>query len=288
MGVVILIFFGAVVRYLSRQPGLDGKAFTQPFYDPASFSLPLVFTGTSIAALTYIGFDGISTLSEEAENPRRDVLLATVLTCLITGVLASLQVYAAQLVWPDYRTYPDIDTAYVHVAGRAGGPWLFQLVNFTLLAATVGSGSGAHLAAARLLYGMGRDNAIPRSFFGAIESKRGIPRNNVIFLGGLAMLGAFMLSYQLSAELLNFGAFIAFMGVNAAAFLHCRRRGDGWRSGNLIPPLLGFAICGYIWLCLRRPAKLIGGAWLAVGVVYGAIRTRGFRRSLLSFELPPE
>jgi amino acid transporter len=288
MGVVILIFLGAVVRYLWRQPGLDSRAFAQPFYDPSTFSLPVVFTGTSIAALTYIGFDGISTLSEEAENPRRNVLLATVLTCLVTGVLATLEVYAAQLVWPDYRTYPDVDTAYVHVAGRAGGPWLFQLVNFTLLAATVGSGSGAHLAAARLLYGMGRDNAIPRSFFGVIEPKRGIPRNNVVFLGLAAMLGAFVLSYQLSAELLNFGAFIAFMGVNAAAFVHRLRGANGRRSAGLIPPVLGFAICGYIWLSLRRPAKIIGGLWLAVGVIYGAIRTRGFRKGLLSFGLPEE
>src|SRR5205085_4289486 len=144
---------------------------------------------------------------------------ATVLVCLITGVLASIEVYAAQLVWPSI-TFPDIDTAYVHVAGRIGGLSLFHLVNLTLLVANIGSGMGAQLAAARLLYGMGRDNAIPKSFFGVIEAKHGIPRNNVLFVGGLALLGAFLLSYQLGAELLNFGAFIAFMGVNAAAFTH--------------------------------------------------------------------
>ena len=256
-------------------PGLNSQTFTTPFYDPATFSWPLIFTGTSVAALTYIGFDGISTLSEEVENPRRNVLLATVLTCVITGVLASLEVYGAQLVWPDFKSYPDVDTAYVYVAGRAGGQWLLQLVNFTLLVATIGSGSGAHLAAARLLYGMGRDDALPRKFFGVIEPKRGIPRNNVVFVGALALVGAFTLSYQLGAELLNFGAFIAFMGVNAAAFLRYWVRAEKRRWINFLPPLLGFAICLYIWLSLRTPAKVAGSAWVVFGIIVRGHKDHG-------------
>ena len=103
---------------------LDGAALARPFYDPATFSWDTVSTGTSLAVLTYIGFDGISTLSEEAKNPRRNILLATVLVCLFTGIVGSLQVYLAQLIWPDWSSYPDVDTAFVHVAGRAGGPIL--------------------------------------------------------------------------------------------------------------------------------------------------------------------
>ena len=183
MSVVIVAFFAAAIRYVMQH----GAMWTQPFYDPATFSLPAISKGTSLAVLTYIGFDGISTLSEEAHNPRRNILLATVFTCLLTGVLATLQVYLGQLVWPDYRTYPDADTAFVHVAGRAGGPVLFQALNLTLLVASLGSGMGAQLAGARLLYGMGRDSVIPRAFFGAIESKRRIPRNNVLFIGGIIL-----------------------------------------------------------------------------------------------------
>src|SRR5581483_2882069 len=102
---VIVYFFVAAVRYLLHQPAVS---LTRPFYDPATFSWQAISTGTSIAVLTYIGFDGISTLSEEVHNPRRNILLATVLTCLITGLLATLEVYAGQLVWPDYATYPDV------------------------------------------------------------------------------------------------------------------------------------------------------------------------------------
>src|SRR5436305_1085459 len=220
MAIVIVLFLIAAVRYLLRTAHPSSLGFfTHPFYDPGTFSRQAVLTGTSIAVLTYLGFDGISTLSEEAEDPRRNILLATVLVCLITGILASVEAYIAQLVWPS-TDFPDVDTAYVYVAGRAGGAALFQIVNVTLLVANIGSGMAAHLGAARLLYGMGRDDAIPKKFFGRIEPKHGVPRNNVIFVGVLALLGALVLSYQLGAELLNFGAFIAFMGVNAAAFTH--------------------------------------------------------------------
>ncbi len=286
MSVVIVLFLVAAVRYLLHMPGYPPGFFTRPFYDPQTFSASAVFTGTSIAVLTYIGFDGISTLSEEAENPRRNILLATVLVCLITGVLASVEVYAAQLVWPSSQ-FPDVDTAYVHVAGRVGGALLFQIVNMTLLVANMGSGMAAQLAAARLLYGMGRDNAIPKSFFGAIEPKHGIPRNSVLFVGALALGGAFLLTYQLGAELLNFGAFIAFMGVNASAFARYYLRAEEKRLGNLVPPVLGFLICGFIWLNLRWQAKLAGAIWLALGLAYGAYKTRGFR-TLMAFDASGE
>ncbi len=289
LSVVVLLFLGYALRHIlgaSLSPG----DLTRPFYDPETFSLPVVLTGTSIACLTYIGFDGISTLSEEVENPRRNVLLATVLTCLATGVIASLTVYAAQVVWGDWKGFPDVDTAFVHVAGKAGGVALFGVVNAALLVANVGSGTGAHLGAARLLYGMGRDNALPRSFFGFIDPRRNIPRNNVLLVGALALLGGFTLTYQLGAEMLNFGAFIAFMGVNLAAFTHYWVRGDKQKRTwlDFVLPLLGFLICLYIWLSLRWQAKVFGGLWLLAGIVYGAIKTRGFRKSLVSFELPPE
>ena len=168
MGAVVLVFLGYALHYILHQPH-QASDFLRPFYDPKTFSLPAVSTGTAIAVLTYIGFDGVSTLSEEVENPQRNILRAIVLTCLITGVLASIEVYAGQLIWPDFRHYPDVDTAFVYIAGRAGGVFLFTLVNLVLLVATVGSGFGSQLAAGRLLFSMGRDNAIPRKFFGVLD-----------------------------------------------------------------------------------------------------------------------
>jgi amino acid transporter len=286
LGVVIILFFAAAARTIFLAPDPPPNRFLLPFYDPSTFSLKAVSTGTSIAILTYIGFDGISTLSEEAHDPRRNILLATVLTCLVTGVLAASQVYAAQLVWPRHDGFPDVDTAFPFIAGQAGGRFLFFTVNLALLLATVGSGTGSHLAAGRLLYGMGRDNAIPRRFFSALDPRAQIPRNNILLVGGLALLGALRLTYQQGAELLNFGAFIGFMGVNIAAFVRYYVRSATRTLLDLAPPLLGFVVCLYIWWNLNDNSKLAGLAWLAAGLLYGAWKTRGFRHQVDA--APPE
>lgn len=280
LGVVILLFVGAAVRYLWLQPpdGLSG--WTKPFYDPQTFSFSAVSAGASLAVLTYIGFDGISTLSEEVVNPRRNILRASVLVCLITGVLASIQVYLAQLVWPG-TTFPDQDTAFCFVAGKAGGQWLFFSVNIALLIATIGSGSGAHLGAGRLLYGMGRDNAIPKKFFGVVSARTQVPSNNIILVGAFVLAGAFLLTYTLGAQLLNFGALIAFMGVNASTFVRYFLRSDHKRFWPFILPLLGFVVCLYLWLSLDIKAKIVGLCWLSTGVLYGAWRTSWFRKPLV-------
>ena len=314
MGIVVVAIFVAGARYIFGAP--HGAAyFTRPFYDPATFSLGGLFGCTSIAVLTYIGFDGISTLSEEAENPRRNILLATVLTCLVIGVLSALEVYVAQLIWPASQPFPDVNTAYSYVAGRSWAP-LFSIVGFTLLLANFGSGLGSQIGAARLLYGMGRSNALPKSFFGAVDEKHHIPRNNIFLVGGVALIGAFLLeivagyktyslgssplswdtfkkimnggeAYGLGAEMLNFGALIAFMGVNVAALLRYYVRAQVKKLGFLIPPALGFVICLALWLNLSRPAILVGSIWMAAGIAFGVWKTKGFRETL-SFEIPPE
>jgi putrescine importer len=314
MGMVVVAIFVASARYIFGTHH-DAAYFARPFYDPATFTFAGLFGCTSIAVLTYIGFDGISTLSEEAENPRRNILLATVLTCLVIGVLSAFEVYAAQLIWPASDPFPDVNTAYSYVAGRAWKP-LFPIVGMTLLLANFGSGMAAQIGAARLLYGMGRSNALPKSFFGAVDAKHRIPRNNVFVVGIVALVGAFVLeivagyktynlgtnglswgtfvkilnggeAYGLGAEMLNFGALIAFMGVNAAALLRYYVRSSEKKLGFLIPPALGFVICLALWLNLSKPAIIVGSIWMVAGIAFGVWKTNGFRNPL-SFDLPSE
>jgi len=288
MGVVIAIFFIASARYIFSHPQGGASFFTLPFYDPHTFKLSSILGGTSLAVLTYIGFDGISTLSEEVENPKRNILLATVLTCLVIGILSAFEVYVAQLTWPTAQAFPDVDTAFVQVANRVGGAWFFVAMNLTLMIACIGSGMAAQLGAARLLFGMGRSNALPRSFFGAVDVKNRIPRNNVIFVGVVALIGAFVFNYSLGAEMLNFGALIAFIGVNAACFLHYYIRSTNRNLGDFLCPLLGGVICFILWLNLSRIAFIVGTVWIVAGTCYGAWRTRGFRTELLAFDVPAE
>ena len=286
MGAVIVVIFVAALRYIFGHPHADAGFFVRPFYDPATFSTGALFGCTSIAVLTYIGFDGISTLSEEAENPRRNIMLATVLTCVVIGFLSAAEVYIAQLVWPASQPFPNQDTAYVYAAARTWAP-LFSIVGFTLLVANFGSGMGAQIGAARLLYGMGRSNALPKSFFGQVDAKHHIPRNNVIFIGVIVLIGSFFLTYGRGIELLNFGALIAFMGVNASAFMRYFVRSPEKKVMNFVSPFLGFFICLGLWWSLSQKAKILGAIWMIAGIAFGVWKTRGFREPL-SFEVPPE
>jgi len=296
---VVAIFLAAVVRFVWQMHSYGPGYFTHPIYDPATFSSHKIFAGTSVAVLTYIGFDGVSTLSEEVENPRRNILLATVLVCLITGLLSGLEVYAAQLVWGSKPfANGEVESAFANIARQVGGAVLFQFINFSLLIANAGSAIAAQLAAGRLLYGMGRGNALPRSFFGAIDKKSNIPRNNILAVGGIALAGAALLeffsnrlgggAYEIGAQAVNFGAFVAFMGVNAAAFLCYGVRAERKQFFSFVLPLLGFLICAFIWLNLSKSALILGAVWMAVGILYGAIKTNGFRADLVNFDIPNE
>jgi amino acid transporter len=274
LGMVIVLVLIAAVRWLMHLAHPTAQFFLLPFYDASRFTSSGLLRGTSIAVLTYIGFDGISTLTDEAKDPSRSVPRAIVLTCLITGVLASIEVYVAQLVWPLGLAFPDIDTAYVHVSGRMGGPILFLIVNSALLLANIGSGMASQLGAARLLYAMGQDGALPRKFFGAVSVKSRVPRNNVLLIGAICLLGALVFSYELGTELLNYGALLAFMGVNLASMLR------GWRDGRMkefIPMMLslgGMLTCFFLWINLGQLARYAGTAWAATGIVLWLIRRR--------------
>ncbi|HXF11268.1 MAG TPA: APC family permease, partial [Desulfuromonadaceae bacterium] len=264
------------------------------FYDPQTFSTSTVFHGASLAVLTYIGFDGISTLSEEAKNPRRNILLATVFTCLVIGVLAALQVYFAQLIWPG-TDFANPDTAFCDIAGKAGGAWLGLVVTFALILANFGSGAGAQIGAGRLLYSMGCDNAIPQKFFGAVNPRTRIPANNIVLIGVLMLAGALTLklvqaynpkvdAFGFGCQLLNFGALLAFMGVNAAAFVHYvlrhRDQSTGKLIGSVLAPVIGFIVCAFLWINLSHWAIIVGLCWLASGIAYGAWRTSFFSKPI--------
>jgi amino acid transporter len=269
MSLVVILFLGEGCRYIFSTVHPTGLDLLRPFYDPSTFSTSTVFQGTSVAVLTYIGFDGISTMAEEVENPRRNILLATVFTCVIIGILSMVEVYVAQVVWPATQPFPAsmVDTAFVHVAARVGGMFLFQLLNATLLVANLGSAVAAQFGASRLMYSMGRDNSLPQRVFGAVDTKHHVPRNNVLIVGAIALTGAFLLSYQQGAELLNFGAFIAFIGVNAAALVHYKFRSKEKVKFPFLIPALGILVCAFIWIHLSHSAQILGVLWICVGLI---------------------
>lgn len=285
MCTVIAVFLVLAVWYLYSDGGWGGLFSTQPFYNPQTFNGHQIWMATSFAALTYIGFDGITTLSEDVENPKRNVLLATVLVCLFTGIFAGIEVYLGQRIWPNWHTFPNLETAFMDVCQRVGGMPLFQAMGAILVLAALGSGLTGGLGAARLLFGMGRDGVLPRKFFGHLHPNTNTPTYNILLIGLVAFVGAVSLNYignayEHAAELLNFGAFLAFMGVNLSTFWHFSivlRSGRKRILGDAILPLIGFVFCALIWWNLNILAKAVGGIWFAIGIAYIVYSTKGFR-----------
>ena len=286
MFIVVGFFFYLAIRYLLSSQGSAGLFSTLPFYDPKTFNSQRVLTATSFAALTYIGFDGVTTLAEDVENPKRNVLLAVVLTCLFAGIVSALESYLGARVWPDWRSFPNLETAFMDICSRVGGAILFNAMGLILIVAAFGSGLTGGLGASKLLFGMGRDNVLPRRVFGHLSPGSNTPTYNILIIGLLSFGGAVLLNsignaYQHAGELLNFGAFLAFMGVNFATFWQFTVIArPGYKRRILVDavlPLIGFLFCGLIWWNLNHVAKTVGLIWFAVGIGYVLVKTRGFR-----------
>lgn len=285
--IVVASFIVLALYYLLSNQGWRGLISTEPFYNPRTYDSSLTWGATSFAALTYIGFDGVTTLAEDVHNPRRNVLLAAVLICVFTGIFGGFEVYLGQRVWPDHRTFPNLETAFMDICRVVGGPILFHSMGGIIALAAFGSALTGGVGAARLLFAMGRDNMLPRGIFAHLGSKSKTPTYNIIFTGLLTFGGAVGLNFignafRHAAEVLNFGAFLAFMAVNLTVFWQFTVVRSGRHKPRIvldtILPLFGLVFCGLIWWNLNHVAKTVGGIWFAVGLMYLGIKTRGFRK----------
>jgi putrescine importer len=284
MSFVMAAFICEAIWFIVAHHHLQGLISTQPLYDPRTFSVRAIGLGTALAATTFIGFDGVSILAEEVENPRRNVLLATVLVCVFTGLFAAFQVYLAQRVWPDYRTLANPETAFMDVARVVGGYRLFVGFGVVLEISSLACGLAGVLGAVRLLYGMGRDNVLPKKIFGHLSPKRGNPSYNVLIVGALAYIGSLTVNWEKSIEVLNFGALLAFMAVNVAALHHFgfSRELAGKRNLllDVISPALGFLFCLVIFFNLQGSTLVIGAIWVAAGALYMIFKTKALGQSV--------
>ena len=283
------IFLVQAFRYVVLHQTLGGLLSLQPIYNPATFNLRALAAGTSFAALVFIGFDGVSILAEEVKNPKRNILLASVLVCVFTGLFSGIQVYLAQLVWPSHSNLANPETAFMDVARIAGGPLLFTAYGVVLLVSSMACGLAGHVGAARLLYSMGRDDVIPRKLFGYLSPKTGSPIFNEWIVGVLAYIAVLTIPWERAAEIVTFGALLAFTAVNLVAMLHfwyspAAAAGRNFFTDAFIPAF-GAVFCFVLLLGLQPWTKYAGLIWLAVGLIYASYRTRMFtlRPKLFNF-----
>jgi putrescine importer len=277
---VLGIFVALGIAYFA---GADtGATLTSPFINQ-SLTLGALASGAAVAAYSYIGFDGLTLLTEETHNPRRTIPRAMIIVVLFFGALFVGVSYFAQLVHPG-GAFENVDSAALELAKTVGGNLFSSVLLAGLIVGQFASGLAIQAGAARLLFAMGRDGALPRGLSYVLPRFR--TPAIAITLIGITGLGAMFLDVTTSTSFINFGAFSAFTLVNISVIVHFLRHrpqgGAGAVLGWIVAPLAGAVIDFYLLLNLDGRAKIIGVIWLVLGVVWLAWLTRGFR------EAPPQ
>jgi amino acid transporter len=244
-------------------------------YQPGHLSWSFIATATTIAALSFLGFDAISTLAEESREPRRDVGTATVLTLLVLGALFVLQTWLAALAHPDYANLDD-NLGFFQIARDVGGTALFVLfIVVKALATGVASALASQSAISRILFAMGRDRALPfGSFLAKVDARFKTPTNAILFVAVLSLVLALTVPITVLLHLVNFGALTSFVLLNLSvpAYFWLRRGQRTRPFRHIVMPLCGLAIVGFIFTGFDRTTFLFGGAWLLVGLLMATFR----------------
>jgi amino acid transporter len=272
---VLALFLGAGVWALTHGYG-HGFSLT-PVFNSATFSWPIIAGAVSVAVLSFLGFDGISMLAEEAKGGPAQVGKATRYALILAGVLFIAQVWVASLLTPDPAGLlangdPD-GTAFYAAAQAAAGHWLSQLTSTaTALSWGLADTLVAQVAVTRLLYAMARDRQLP-SFLAKVSVKRSVPTNATVFVALLSTgLGLWMAhradGIGLLASLINMGAMVAFVVLHLSVIVHYvlkRRSLNLW--SHLIVPLAGAAILIGVIINANLLAQRVGGIWIGIGVI---------------------
>jgi amino acid transporter len=268
----IFLVIGVVALMGGKGQGFD----LSPIYNSDTFSLKLVFGAVSIAVLSFLGFDGISTLAEENRESARSIGKAMIAALALAGVLFIVQTWIAALLVPHPAALiSDGDpggTAFYDAAEVAGGHWLYVLTAVaTAIAWGFANSLVAQAATSRLLFAMARDHQLP-GFLAKVHPVRRVPVNATLVVAAISVaLGLYMNSRDdgitLLSTLVNFGALTAFLLLHVSVVWHFivrRKSRDWWR--HLVVPVIGFAILLYVIINAQVAAQRLGFVWLGVGV----------------------
>lgn len=277
-GLVLVLFVGLSIAFVAGGGGAGTLFDAGPFLGESG-TLAAITAGAAIAAYSFLGFDAITTFTEETIEPKKTLPRAILLVAIIGGIIFILVSYTTQLVYPG-GTFDDVGSAAFTIAGQIGGAAFSAFFLAGLIIAQFTSGLAAQASASRLLFAMGRDGVLPRKVFGVIATRFKTPVVNLVVIGVVGLIALF-LDITTSTSFILFGAFLAFTMVNIAVIAHFAREKKAGRSLNpmthVVFPLLGAIVCGYLLLQLDQTAIILGLSWLGVGLVVLAIVTKFFR-----------
>jgi amino acid transporter len=272
VGELIVFLLFVISGIIAISHGVNGAQFTfKPFYNPEYFSMDLVMGAVSIAVLSFLGFDGISTLSEETRGGNKVVGKATIAALMGVAFLFITQTYVAACLWPDFSSFKNLDTAFYDVARVAGGAWLMWTCTLaTALAWGIANSLAAQAAVSRVLFSMSRDGNLP-GFLSKVHDKFKTPYVATISMAIISVIITVLFSSKIASltSLINFGALTSFLVLNLSVIIYyifkCKSK-DYFR--HLLLPILGFLVIFYVWISLDVASKTLGLWWLAIGVVY--------------------
>jgi len=277
---ILLVFVIVGLKFVLGGGGY-GELSAAPFYQPGKIDANFIASATSIACLSFLGFDGMSTLAEETIRPEKTVGKGILIALIAITVVFLLQTYVAALIQPDWENINPA-TGFFDAAAAAGGEGLrIVLLVINILAVGVANIMAAQTATARMLYGMGRDGVIPR-IFAKIHPKYKTPYVGTIIVGGISCILPLVLTLSQLVRLVNFGALSSFIFLNVAVFIFFfikekRRKTFGDIVKFLICPICGVAILLFVFSGFESLTYIIGFSWLAVGIVIGAIKSKGYK-----------
>jgi amino acid transporter len=252
-----------------------GRLTLKPIYDAHAFSLATVAGATSIAVLSFLGFDGISTLSEENRGGRDAVGRATVVALLLVGALFMLQTWIATDLSAGMH-FGSPETAFYEIAERAGGAWLRLVTIIAVVIATaIANAMAAQAAVSRILFAMARDGKLP-SILAKVHPRFKTPYVSTLVVAGVSLLVGLLFAERIDdlTRVVNFGALTGFVLLHLSVINHYLIRG---RSGDwlrhLVFPLIGMLIIVYVLYEMDRTAKVLGLGWIAIGAFYYLVLT---------------
>jgi amino acid transporter len=259
-----------------------GRLTWKPIYDPHVFSLATVAGATSIAVLSFLGFDGVSTLSEESRDGKDAVGRATVLALILVGGLFMSQTWIATDLSSGMR-FGSPETAFYEITERAGGAWL-RLVTIlaVVMASALANAMAAQAAVARILFAMARDGKLP-AVLAKVHPRFKTPHVSTLVVAGVSLMVGLLFANHLDdlTRVVNFGALTGFVLLHLSVINHflVRRRGGDWLR-HLFCPLVGMLIIAYVLFEMDRAAKMLGLAWISIGVLYYLVLTLWVKKPL--------
>jgi putrescine importer len=272
-----------IANYVLNGNGSGSLFDASALLNADSFDAPNILWAASILAASFLGFDAVSTLAEETVDPAATVPRAVMIVPIAAGIGFSIISYFTQIAWPRaYVELEDPDAGIFELLARLGGETLQTVFLVTDNLASMICAIAGLAAASRILYGMGRDGALPRRFFGVLNSRFRTPVNNIMLMTVIALSAIFYSDNLIgAASLVAFGALTGFVLVNYSVISHHYLRGRR-RHGRdavryLVLPGLGMIVSAVLWVSVDNAAKILGVIWLVIGILYLAFSTKGFR-----------